>query len=390
MAGERGVVVPVEIAPEGPASGQGANVVTLDAIRAVAALGVLIFHLQPLMFLQGKDIPGAVLGQTGVLVFFVLSGYLIGGSVLRPEHFSTRNYLIRRAARILPLYYLSVALVLLVDSSWLLSEDGLVDLLLHLLLIHGLFRDNFTSIYAVWWTLSAEWLFYLLMAVVAPWFRRPRAGWAVAVAFIVIGIGWRIQALSSPDLDRPFTAQIVIGWLDVFGLGMLAALAVRTEWGQRALLRRAVRIGGLLMALAGMALAAAVYLARSPASPYLYWRSRPMVVAWPFFAAGAVALLVVVAPTFERYTRRIITRSGLAYLGAISYGIYVFHPLIIQSFSRSWRAVEPTMSPWVLVPLVFGGTVLAAALSHRLVERPAMEWGRAQTRAVRRKRVGTR
>ena len=387
---EMPAVQPAVVATSVPPTRRPSNVVTLDAIRALAALGVVVFHLQPLTEKFGKSIPHAVLGQTGVLVFFVLSGYLIAGSVLRAEHFSVRSYLVRRATRILPLYFLSMLLVLLVDSSWLLSRAGLVDLGLHGLLVHGLFRDHYTTVYAVWWTLSAEWLFYLLMAVVAPWFRRPRLGWAVAVAFIVIGIGWRIHSLNSPYLDRPFVAQIVVGWLDVFGLGMLAALAVRTGRGQRALDRPLVRVGGLVLALAGMTVAGWAYLNRSPAAPYLYWRSRVMVVGWPFLAAVAVAVLVVVAPTFERSTRPIITGIGLAYLGRISYGIYVFHPLVIQSFSRSWTATAPTMSVWMLIPLVVAGTVVASVLSHHLVERPAMAWGRDRTRLVRRNLAGTR
>lgn len=376
------------VGSDGPPRVSKPNVVTLDAIRAVAALGVLFFHLDPLTERLGKTIPYAVVGQVGVLVFFVLSGYLIANSVLRPERFSVRDYLVRRASRILPLYYLSIALVLLVDSSPLLSRPGLVDLGLHALLIHGVFRDHHLTIYAVWWTLSAEWLFYLLMAAVARWFRGPRLGWFVAAAFVAVGLGWRIFALDNGIGDRAFLTKLVIGWLDVFGLGMIAALVVRTTWGQRWLQRRHIRWGGLVVGVAGLAVAIWAYLRRSPAN-FSYWRSDLMVVGWPSVAAGSIALLVVILPTFEPSTRRFIIWTGFAYLGQISYGIYIFHPLIIQSLSRSWMAVQPNVTPWALVPLVLGGTIVASALSYRLVERPAMVWGRAQSRAVRRKHIGT-
>ena len=383
--------VPTEGVSHRSSADKPTNVVTLDAIRAIAALGVLVFHVQPLTVRLGKDIPGAVVGQTGVLVFFVLSGYLISTSVLRAEHFSVRDYLVRRAARILPLYYLSMGVVLLIDSSWLLSRSGLVDLGLHALLIHGVFRDHNLTIYAVWWTLSAEWFFYLIMGAVARWFRGPRLGWFVAAAFITIGVGWRILALDSGNGigDRAFLTKTVIGWLDVFGLGMLAALTVRTSWGSRWLQRNDVRWGGLMAGIVGFAIAIWAYLRRSPAN-YDYWKSDLMVVGWPLFAAAVIALLLVILPTFEASTHRLITWTGLAYVGQISYGVYVFHPLVIQSLSRSWAVVNPSLSPWVLIPLVIAATVVVSALSHHLVERPAMAWGRSRTRRVRGNLVGTR
>ena len=352
---------------------------SLDVLRGLAAMAVVVFHLDPLMENVGLDIPFAVVGQTGVNVFFVLSGYLIAGSVLSPERFSTRSFMLRRAARILPLYYASMLLVLLFDSSHLLSGAGLIDVALHVTLLHGLSRDHFTSIYAVWWTLSAEWLFYLLMALLAPVFRGARSAWVMVAAFVAVGVGWRFFALGSQWLDRPFIVSVVIGWLDVFAVGMAGALIVRSDIGRKLLQVTTLRWSALALASVGGVIAIWAYLRRSPEDPFLYWRSDLMVVVWPFVSALAVGLLVVVAPTVEGRIRPLLNRSGLVFLGQISYGVYVFHPMVIGSLSRSWRAVEPDVTGWVIPVAVIAATIVMSTIAHYMLERPAMAWaaGRA-------------
>src|ERR1041384_1172054 len=92
-----------------------ARVPALDGLRAIAIAGVLLFHVEPRIF---------SIGWLGVVLFFVLSGYLITGILLdsrsRPNYF--RSFYARRALRIFPAYYLlllvsAVAIYVLAPES---------------------------------------------------------------------------------------------------------------------------------------------------------------------------------------------------------------------------------------------------------------------------------
>ncbi len=145
----------------------------LDAVRALAAIGVVLTHVAAVLVFRGMPLRWASIGDAGVLVFFVLSGYLIASSVLRPTRFDVRGYMIRRALRILPLYYASMLVALvLIDPTPLLSGPGRADVATHVVLLHGLSRGMRYSIAGIWWTLTVEWLFYVFMAIVGVTFRR--------------------------------------------------------------------------------------------------------------------------------------------------------------------------------------------------------------------------
>ena len=171
----------------------------LDALRAVAAVAVVFAHLYTVFAFRGTLITWARAGDVGVYVFFVLSGYLIAASVLAPVHFDRRGYMLRRATRILPLYYATIVVsVLFIDATPLTTAHGRLDIAAHLLLIHNLWRDFRYSINGVFWTLSVEWLFYLLMVALAPLLRRPRIGWVTCGAMIGTGLVWRTWRTAAP------------------------------------------------------------------------------------------------------------------------------------------------------------------------------------------------
>jgi peptidoglycan/LPS O-acetylase OafA/YrhL len=68
--------------------------------------------------------------------------------------------------------------------------------------------------------------------------------------------------------------------------------------------------------------------------------------------------------------------TGLAYLGVISFGIYLFHPFVIEAFDRAWFANGRRVSapPFILAALA--ATMLVSMMFHYVLERPAMRWGR--------------
>ncbi len=149
----------------------------LDGIRGAAILFVLAYHY----FSNGAGINNPIgrqflklfsIGWSGVDLFFVLSGFLIVGILLDAK--SSNNYFssfyIRRALRILPLYYLLLTLFLILPIF--ISNDGIFKLTFpfwsYLLFIQNLFMIKFdlgTSWLGVTWSLAIEEQFYLLLPI---------------------------------------------------------------------------------------------------------------------------------------------------------------------------------------------------------------------------------
>ena len=210
-----------------PRPGRGASPPSTPCARS-PPIGVVLAHVAAVLVFRGMPLRWAAIGDAGVLVFFVLSGYLIASSVLRPARFDVRGYMIRRALRILPLYYASMLVALiLIDPTPLLSGPGRADVATHVVLLHGLSRGMRYSIAGIWWTLTVEWLFYLFIAIVAVVFRRSPYGWLIAIGMILLGVVWRLVVFetSTSAADSAYLVQQLPGAADLFGIGMLTALA---------------------------------------------------------------------------------------------------------------------------------------------------------------------
>lgn len=349
----------------------------IDGLRGLAALAVLLVHVYQLFLLHGVELRWLRSGDVGVSVFFVLSGYLIAGSVLRPSRFDRRSFVVRRLARILPLYWVSIAVaVLLVDASPLLSDDGRWDLVAHLTMVHGFFESTRLSISGVWWTLTIECCFYLFMALAAPVVRHRWGGPASGVALITTGLAWRSWA-ASPDATRTsYLVQQLPGAADQFGVGLLVALVLHRP-RTAAFVRRPVSRAATMLG-AALVLPAALwsYHDRLPE----YWRSDRFLTAWPLAVAMGVGLLLLVLTTGAGRGDVVAQRLGLAYLGRISYGVYLLHPFVLWTLFRAWwPAGSPLPFDVPVVPFTamgIAGTMLLAAGLHRQLELPAMAWAR--------------
>lgn len=350
----------------------------LDALRAFAAIGVLLAHASVPLLFNGTVITWTRAGDVGVSVFFVLSGFLIASSVLRQPRFDTRGYMIRRAARILPLYYVSMLIALvLVDPSPTLTGAGRADVVTHVFMLHGLSRGMRYSMNGVWWTLTVEWLFYLFMGIVSPLFRRGRYGWFLAIGMIALGVLWRLAVFSGSTTaaDSAYFVQQLPGMADLFGVGMLLALVSHS--GMLRMLASAWARGSLLVLSFSFVIVMLVsYNSNKPD----YWENGAMVVVWPLaFAVGIAGLVAGFSIPGTRF-HALSRVSGLAYLGTISYGIYLFHPFVIEAFGDAWFTEGRAVSAVPFILAVLTGTVLLSMLFHYGVERPAMVWGRRMAR----------
>jgi peptidoglycan/LPS O-acetylase OafA/YrhL len=375
----------------GDRSREGSRSARLDALRALAAMMVLLAHASFIANDGHAGPVGTALRQmlgAGVLIFFSLSGYLIAGPFLRalvtgdalPR---TAPYLVRRAARIYPAYWLAFAAVLIL--LWPAGGVEPYQVPVHVLLLQSSWPavGEPSAIFFVAWTLGVEVAFYALVPLAAALLRRlhPRPWRPERLALVVLGAGvaslaWTYfvnvhvgNATSRPALVARIGLQT---WLFTFAPGMLVALlAMAPSHPLRRLFARPALTLPLVVALWGAAYA----LERSGSA----WVHNTEQLAY-VLASGALLGTVVAAGPWIRPFARV-----LAPLGLVSYGIYLWHDIVVEVIRRHPSAgVHGGAGAWLAdIAIVTAITVPIATASWLAIERPSIHWAAAWARRRR-------
>ena len=313
---------------------------SLDALRGVAALAVVIHHaaLQRLpMLRQAVYTPDANvfhpvlfwMGTWGVTLFFVLSGFCIHLPQARKEYEGSpfigwREFYRRRARRLLPTHYASIAFAVAAAyfvPTDLISRPTISTLLAHVFMVHTWVSTAvFYSINAVFWSIAVEVHFYVTYPLLR-WIRK-RAGHGlvpilVAVAFVVYSIG-RLR----PPGDSRFIIQnlFLVTWWQ-WGMGVvLADIYVR---GSVTRLARLVVFPGAIWVWGTMSLAVA-YVDPIVAGAHVRFWVAPVICA-------AVLMSAAIGHTRVRGAR------PLEWLGDFSYSLYLMHPVALALTARVLR-----------------------------------------------------
>jgi len=361
-----------------------ANSHTLDFLRGLAAVAVVFCHFDGLVRRLGGSIPFAAAGEVGVQLFFVLSGFFIGKSVLSPAEFSPREYCLNRVFRIIPAYYFSMLLIIaFMDASVPFVEGGIGNVFSHLAFLHGWFLPWRVAINGVYWTLSIEWLFYLFMLVFARPIRHPRLGWLVAMGMIAGAVGYKLwmwhQFAGRAGLLN-FSYKQLPGMLDQFGCGLVVALLLRQPSVRLLVANPWIKSIGLALSTTAAVAMVMLYIQRPPS--VLYWANQWMVVFWPLAFCVSAAGVILFIQQFEETIGPWLDRSRLSFLGVISYSMYLYHNLVIGAFARSWKKVAVGGCPeWLYMTAAALAILLVSWLLYWLVEKPFMEM---RTQAKRR------
>jgi peptidoglycan/LPS O-acetylase OafA/YrhL len=335
----------------------------LDGLRAVAAAAVLLTHVAFRTGETSRGAGGALLARldVGVAVFFVLSGFLLYRST-RP----LRRYALRRVARILPAYWVLLAVVAVFWSvpatHWWLGQTYL-----------GQLAGPLTQT----WSLCAEVAFYAVLPVLA-WLAR-RWEWPVLAGCVVVAFGWiaGVHLLGLPDRMLLWLP----GHLDWFAVGMaVAAVAAR---GVPAWLAQLAAWPGTCWAAAG----ALLFLLSGPVAGPLTLAPVPGPAAVTKEAAYALVAALLLVPAALGPQRGLLASEPLRLLGRVSYGVFLWHLVVLDVVYRITGWAE--FSGRVLAVALLTGTFSVALgwLSWTLVERPAL---RLADRAARRPPAGER
>lgn len=370
----------------------------LNAVRALGAICVVGTHVG---FQTGRSAYGPFSASIarldcGVALFFVLSGFLL----FRPYAVSAltgtaapprlRTYLRHRALRILPAYWLLVvaAMALLPALS---GGSSVGDWVRHLTLTqiyvlggqhHGLTQT---------WSLCTEVAFYLLLPVLARFvLLRGSLRWAFSV-MALLGTAsalWNPYLNGTGVLDIRSAGQWLPGYLDWFLAGMaLALVQVALATGQLAPSSRLHRLEEAAGS-AGSCWAAALAvfaIATSPlAGPTTIIASVDVPSGWTILLKNLlylvlsvlVVLPLVLGPQDQGALRRVLASRPLNLLGELSYGIFLWHLLVVEELARLLHQQLFTGSWLAELTLVLSVTVAVAWVSYRFVERPLRTWRR--------------
>ena len=344
-----------------PPAGQD-YMVQLDALRALAVLAVMFHHLAPELF------PGLSLAAwAAVRLFFVLSGFLVTGILLRARDAvdagqtttgaALRRFHVRRLWRIVPVYYGVILGLALFDAGEVRQT----------LWWHLAFLSNVKFVIDGWhhayigqfWFLAAQEQFYLFWPLLM--LTLPRR-WLLPVIVAVIAVGplYRMFAL---DMGWTLAYEALLpANLDTLGLGALLAV-----FGHRGSIDRFRTWHWALAAWAAVAALLAMQL-----EPVRHVVGTPL-VACSDLLMGLVSVVIVAhaAAGFRGPIGRAMTWPPLLYLGTISYGAFAYHLVVggIVAWAASAAGLGALPAVWFAIVAV-ALTVGAASLSWHAVEQP--------------------
>jgi len=359
-----------------PALAGAAYIPGIDGLRALAVLSVMLFHFAPGL------LPG---GFSGVDVFFVVSGYVVSGSLAaeRTTTFKafTLAFYARRVMRIYPALLVCLVVTglmqtLLVPSSWLSTTSEKTGLFAFFGLSNfaltgfddGYFspRTEFNT-FTHTWSLAVEEQFYLLFPAVffawLTWRVRTRPWRAAALVLLPTMLAVSLALCWYQTRWMPAHAYY---WLPARFWELACGAMLFQLHAQNRLVARSPLQGNASI-LAGLALIGAGFLFSDP-------KSFPFPWALPAVAGTLLAIAGVQAGTQSdlggraaagAWLGRLLDNRLSVYIGKLSYSLYLWHWPIAVIF----RWTTGLQGPLVLASAT-ALTVLASALSYHFVERP--------------------
>ena len=378
---------------------------SIDALRGIAALGVVFYHAVAQTTNSGPDNlfrwPVKVVqfissyGYIGVFLFFVISGFCIhlqwakARATQQPQSIQFGSFWRRRIRRLYPPYLIAFGLFLLMAARTTgldVTHFFIYDVVMHLLMLHNLDPYTCYSINGVFWTLAVEEQLYLAYFLLL--FLRTRWGWGPTLLICALArVAWFFFSHAvwvTAGIGIPVPEAAASHWF-TWALG---AIAVEAAFGLIKLPKwcRNLWIGGAAIVVAS---------ATSTILPTTQKDTLPHDLAWMLMhPAWGIGFFILVnraveaeqlwfgklrePGVFARLSVRLV--AAAAFVGAFSYSLYLTHELVIM---QSWWFVIEGFPPILnALLIVIPATVLFAWVFYRFCEKPFMR--KAATRAGQR------
>lgn len=333
----------------------------LEGLRAYAILSVILAHWQT----DGNPYEYWIrwAGVFGITYFFVLSGFLIGGIVLKENELLVQKnsksiwpilkvFFARRALRIFPIYYLTIFILLLLGFPLFIS-DVFPWLFLHVSNWYIFFHGWIWPI-THFWSLAVEEHFIIILPILI-FFIPTKYTLHVILAMIATGILSRCLLYRTYE---EFYHIITFSSFDSLGLGVLLAyLGMRYK---------------NLPSMKWLFIIALAFYLFLPFPTYGYFTGKTFLKnAIPAAALACVPLVYYASKGFRNNVTKLFLENKIAlYIGKIGYGLYIYHNLIPDLTNYLFKQL--TIFPSVIVTQTTNAFVLIliASISYYVIEKP--------------------
>lgn len=341
----------------------------LDGLRAIAVLLVVLHH-----WTDWGKITGVSLGNIGVQLFFVLSGFLITGILLKLQdrylagELSIAQVLasfqLRRIARIWPVAFLTLALVFAAGDRF----ERQADVGWHVLFMSNVLfflRGGFGSNLAHFWSLAVEQQFYLVWPLVVLLLPRAHLERVILVLVVLAPLS-RLALITAGYISFAQYNVLPFASLDSLGMGALVALWSRMTVADVEQRWRILQVAALAAVASLIAVTLLVNFGFGLAAN----------IEQTLYAVAFARLIAAARIGLTGIFGHILAWPPLVSLGVISYGVYVYHmfaPRIVGAALRAAAAPELLQTGLPLFTAAAALTLAIANISWLLMERPILK-----------------
>ncbi|OJV53738.1 MAG: hypothetical protein BGO31_02455 [Bacteroidetes bacterium 43-16] len=351
----------------------------LDGIRAFAVISVMLFHFYP----QGI----LTIGWAGVDLFFVLSGFLITNILIKnkdKENYFSSFYM-RRVIRIFPIYYLVVIPMLLLNIVLIHIRDwGNIGSYIVYLQNFAALRSEYLFGLAHTWSLAIEEQFYLFFPLIIRVFSIKNS-FRITILLIILAIAIRFySAIAFPGTPY-LQSTLIFTRMDSLLLGGLLPLFIKLY---NISFKRLNLVFNVLLLLSGLLIVLSIAnynittlktdsvseMFAAYGNPNLntgYGHLKYTILA-VFFMALIGKIAYTTSPLATKFVK-FLSNKPLAYIGKISYGIYLYHWVIQEFFTLGLQKVNLEIPAFLLVCIKITLSIVIAALSWNLIEKPILK-----------------
>jgi peptidoglycan/LPS O-acetylase OafA/YrhL len=337
----------------------------IDGLRGLAILLVILRHYYFAVNTGGwpRWADAMQLGYLGVHLFLILSGFCIAWAYVGPSArtFDWRDFFKRRAARILPAYY--VALTISIILALPMPIDVLFwQTLSHITMTHNFFAKTVLALNSPFWSLALECQLYIVFPMLLFGYKKFGLALTLVLTFCIqmiyrFFIAWNFG--TDYDLLTFVLPWSVAGRILEFGLGMWAACLIG-RYSNTALSRAGQKLTWILSIL--------FFIGAFVIRPKLGGTAPVTDLLWSlsFFC------LLHAASVPGSILNRLCSWRPIVWLGVMSYSVYLVHEFFIEAFGHYIREniANPAMTLGLLVPVGLI-TILLCSVFYRLVEKPA-------------------